>query len=86
MDIKDLTEYLKSATNENIIMVFENLLNGSRNHLRAFNRQLVNLGLIYSPVYINQDEYDLIISSPNESGKRYQMNRNGRFGKRNGQN
>ena len=69
MDIKDLTEYLIEVTNENIIMVFENLQKGSRNHLRAFNRQLVTLGLTYTPVYISQDEYDLIVSSPNETGK-----------------
>jgi hypothetical protein len=86
MDIKDLTEYLSDITNENIIMVFENLLKGSRNHLRAFNRQLLSLGLTYTPVYISQEEYDQIVSSPNETGSQYQMNRNGnKHGKRNGQ-
>ena len=79
MDIKDLTGYLIEVTNENIIMVFENLQKGSRNHLRAFNRQLVTLGLTYTPVYISQDEYDLIVSSPHETGKLYQMNRNGSY-------
>jgi hypothetical protein len=86
MDIKDLTEYLGKVTNENIIMVFENLQKGSRNHLRAFNRQLVSLGLIYTPVYISQVEYDLIVNSQNETGKHYQMNRNGGKGNRFGQN
>ena len=52
MDIKDLTEYLSEVTNENIIMVFENLQKGSRNHLRAFNRQLVNTRIdLYSGLY-----------------------------------
>ena len=82
MDITDLTGYLIEVTNENIIMVFENLQKGSRNHLRAFNRQLVTLGLTYTPVYLSQDEYNLIVSSPNETGKLYQMNRNGRQGNR----
>ncbi len=43
MDIKDLTDNLEFVTNENIILVFENLLKGSRNHLRAFIRQLASL-------------------------------------------
>ena len=84
MDIKDLTEAIDIVTNENIILVFENLLRGSRNHLRAFNRQLTTLGVTYAPVYISQDEYDQIIASPNESGKRYKMRRHGgRFGQGN---
>jgi len=85
MDIKDLADYLESMTNENIIMVFENLEKGSRNHLRAFNRQLVRLGVTYTPVYISQEKYDQIVSSPNESGNQYQKNGKGRNCKRNGQ-
>jgi hypothetical protein len=65
-------------------MVFENLEKGSRNHLRAFTRQLTFLGLTYTPVYLGADEYNQIITSPNESGQQYQMNRfgKGRFGNR----
>lgn len=77
MDIKDLTEALATTTNENVILVFENLLKGSRNHLRAFNRQLTSLGIIYTPVYISQADYDLIVSSAMEKGKQYRMNGNG---------
>jgi hypothetical protein len=77
MDIKDLTEALVTTTNENVILVFDNLLKGSRNHLRAFNRQLTSLGIIYAPVYISQDDYDLIVSSAMEKGKQYRMNGNG---------
>lgn len=79
MDIKDLTEQLKIVTNENIIMVFENLRKGSRNHLRAFNRHLVFLGKTYIPQYISQEEFNQIISSPHETGSRYRM-RGCRFG------
>jgi hypothetical protein len=87
LDIKDLTEYLKEVTNENIIMVFENLVKGSRNHLRAFNRQLIRLGVTYTPVYISQEEYNQIVSTPTEAGSQYQMNRNGnKYGRRNGKN
>lgn len=77
MDIKDLTEALSSTTNENVTLVFENLLKGSRNHLRAFNRQLTTLGIVYTPVYISQADYDLIVSSSMEKGKQYRMNGQG---------
>jgi hypothetical protein len=84
MDITDLVESLKSVTDESIIMVFENLEKGSRNHLRAFARQLTLLGLTYTPVYLSTDEYNQIINSPTEAGKQYQMNRFGkdRYGNR----
>jgi len=74
MDIKDLTASLVSTTNENIIIVFDNLLKGSRNHMRAFNRQLTTLGVVYTPVYISQTEYTLIVNSSMEKGKQYRMN------------
>lgn len=72
MDIKDLSESIDKVTDENIILVFENLMKGSRNHLRAFNRQLVALGVTYTPEYISQEDFDLIVSSPHETGRKYQ--------------
>lgn len=77
MDIKDLTEALSSTTNENVTLVFDNLMKGSRNHLRAFNLQLTNLGLTYTPVFISQDEYTQIVTSAMEKGKQYRMNGQG---------
>jgi len=74
MDIKDLTIALSGTTNENVVLVFENLLKGSRNHLRAFNRQLTTLGIVYAPIYITQTDYDLIVSSVMEKGNQYRMN------------
>lgn len=75
MDIVDLMETLDVVSNDNITMVFENLLKASRNHLRAFNRQLTKLGITYIPVYLSQDEFDQIINSPMETGKKYRVNR-----------
>jgi hypothetical protein len=77
MDIKDLTVALSGKTNENVVLVFENLLKGSRNHLRAFNRQLTTLGIVYTPVYISQTDYDMIVSSSMEKGNQYRMNGKG---------
>lgn len=73
MDIKDLTESLTTTSNENVILVFDNLLKGSRNHLRAFNLQLTTLGLTYTPVFISQTEYTQIVTSAMEKGKQYKM-------------
>ncbi len=84
MDIKDLTEALDVVTNENIIRVFENLQKGSRNHLRAFYHQLTKLGLVYTPVYISQEEYDAIVNSPMEQGNKYGIQNNNKQ-HRNGQ-
>ncbi len=77
MDINDLNLSLAGVTNANVNMVFENLLKGSRNHLRAFNRQLTALGIVYTPVYLSQADYDLIVNSSMEQGKQYRMNGNG---------
>lgn len=73
MDIKDLSGTIATTTNANIIMVYENLERGSRNHLRAFFNQLSGLGIVYSPVYLTQAEYDQIVTSAMEKGKQYKM-------------
>jgi len=78
MDINDLNISLSSTLNDNVIMVFDNLNRGSRNHLRAFNRQLTSIGLSYTPVYISQADYDQIVNSANEKGKQYKMNGKGK--------
>jgi hypothetical protein len=85
MDIKDLREALGTTTNDNVILVFDNLMKGSRNHLRAFNRQLTFLGIVYTPIYISQTDYDLIVSSAMEKGNQYRMNGQGKgkYGKGN---
>jgi len=74
MDIKDLTEALKAVSNDNIILVFENLLKASRNHLRAFSREITKLGITYVPTYISQEDFNQFINSPMEYGKKYRVN------------
>lgn len=74
MDIRALEEALAQVSNENIKMVFENLSRGSRNHLRAFNRQLKVRGLSYVPEYITVEQFNEIVNSPVEAGNRYRMN------------
>ncbi|CAB48959.1 DUF2202 domain-containing protein [Pyrococcus abyssi] len=50
IDIKDLEEWLSKVDNEDIKVVFENLMDGSKNHLRAFTKVLAdNYGIEYTP-------------------------------------
>jgi hypothetical protein len=68
LDIFDLARITKEMTREDIKLVFSNLERGSRNHLRAFVRNLKRSGIDYKPKYISQADFDKIIASPNERG------------------
>jgi len=68
LDINDLNELIEEASNKDLIHVYENLNLGSRNHLRAFYRQVLNKGGEYTPQYISQDEFDAILSGNKEFG------------------
>ncbi|MBS3806158.1 MAG: DUF2202 domain-containing protein [Bacteroidales bacterium] len=68
IDILDLGSLIQETGNEDIVMVYENLLRGSRNHLRAFNRLLERNGVDYSPAYLDEESFDAIVSSEMERG------------------
>ncbi|MGQ8335287.1 DUF2202 domain-containing protein [Sunxiuqinia sp. A32] len=68
MDILDLEEQLEEVENENIRLVYENLLRGSRNHLRAFTRVLAQNDVIYSPQLLTEEYYSDVISGEMERG------------------
>jgi hypothetical protein len=68
IDIRDLKEQLAEITKSDIISVYDNLMRGSRNHLRAFVRNLSLRGVIYIPKYLGADEYNIIINSDMERG------------------
>lgn len=70
LDIYDLKELLGETDNQDITAVYENLLRGSRNHLRAFTYLLSLNGVTYQPQYITQEELNAIITSPREKGIR----------------
>ncbi len=69
LDIKDLEELLGTADNEDVLTVYQNLVKGSRNHLRAFGSRLASLGVTYQAQFLSQEEVDAIISSPRERGR-----------------
>jgi hypothetical protein len=68
LDIRDITVQKVGIDNADFLMVYDNLLRGSRNHLRAFMKVLVQQGGSYVPQYISQAEFDAIVSSPVETG------------------
>jgi hypothetical protein len=68
LDIRDLQEAIARTDNSDIKLVYENLSRGSRNHLRAFTRQISAEGVSYSPQYITQGEYEAILNGVTETG------------------
>jgi len=67
-DIQDLKDRLAETDNEDITMVYESLMRGSRNHLRAFVNNLERRGIDYTPAVLSQEEYDQIVGTPIERG------------------
>ena len=66
-DIHDINEK-KAITNElDILIVYDSLLCGSRNHLRSFNDDLLSRGVTYLPTVISQAEWDAIATAPMET-------------------
>ena len=65
LDIQTLVNALEG--NEDIAIVYENLMKGSRNHLRAFVKNLANQGVDYAPLHLSQEEYDAIINAAVET-------------------
>jgi hypothetical protein len=71
LDIKDLDEFVKVTDNEDILIVYQNLLKGSRNHLRSFIKNLERQNGTYEPQFISEEQYSDIIESNNETGVIY---------------
>ncbi len=63
LDIRDIRTWLEKVDNEDIIQVFNNLINGSKNHLRAFVSVLKQYGVGYEPQIISKEEFEEIVSS-----------------------
>ena len=68
LDIYDLNNLLAQTKNQDIITVYNNLLKGSRNHLRAYIKQIKRNHISYSPQYISTTEFNQIIGSSQERG------------------
>ena len=69
IDILDLQERLAETGNAAIEQVYNNLLAGSENHLRAFVSNLkAQTGESYAPQYLSQAAYDVIASASGSRG------------------
>jgi len=68
VDIADLEEYLAGTAAADIATVYENLLRGSRNHLRAFVSQLEAAGIDREAAVLDPALYESIVSSDTERG------------------
>jgi hypothetical protein len=69
IDILDLQEYLPDVEHPDIQQVFNNLMNGSYSHLRAFTSTLyTQTGETYLPKYLDSDTYEIIIDSGMRTG------------------
>ena len=67
LDIFDLKTALISIDNQDIRLVYDMLTKGSRNHMRSFYKNILNVGGTYTPLYITQAEFDAIINSAMET-------------------
>lgn len=63
VDMLDLMQAIENTDNEDMRKVYENLLCGSRNHLRTYINQIAGQGISYEAQFLNQAEIDAIAGS-----------------------
>lgn len=78
LDIRDLNILIKQTDKQDIITIYNNLNKWSRNHMRAYIKNINNNGGNYIPQYISLLEYNEIIWSQQERGIGWVGNRNWR--------
>jgi len=68
LDIEDNQNAIDATDNQDLKMVYGNLLRGSRNHLRALVREIERQGGEYTAQHLDQATVDIIVDSPTERG------------------
>ena len=68
-DMMDIAKAITATDQPDIVRVYENLLRGSRNHLRAFVAAIEAAGIPYQAQVLTQDQVDAIVDSPMERGR-----------------
>lgn len=66
IDMIDINKALLAIDKPDITLVYENLLKGSRNHLRSFVGTLAKQGVTYVPQYMAVADYQAIVTTPIE--------------------
>ena len=69
IDILDIEMYIAQTDKSDIKLVYENLLKGSRNHLRSFVSVMQKRGIVYQPQYMTTEQYNEIVGSAIEKGR-----------------
>mgnify|MGYP001054375835 CR=1 FL=1 len=67
LDIRDLMDLIAGSDNDDIRIVYQNLLKGSRNHLRSFAGRLADWRTDYRTQYISADLYRKIMTTDRET-------------------
>ncbi len=69
IDIMDLQDYLEGTENDAVRSVYQNLLQGSINHLRSFVRTYERqTGELYQPQFLSQEAFDGLMASAADRG------------------
>ena len=66
LDIYDLDHCISNTSNTDLLVVFESLNCGSRNHMRAFMGQIKGLGSDYTPQFISLADFNSILDGDHE--------------------
>jgi hypothetical protein len=61
ISIMDLQKEIAATDNQEVIVVYQGLLAGSRKHLRSYVSDLKELGIAYSPQYLSRAEFGEIM-------------------------
>jgi len=68
LDLVDLRIAVLEVQDPVLRNAYEELMRGTRNHLRAFARKIYAAGETYEAQYLTQEEFDAIANSDNEPG------------------
>lgn len=66
LDIADLERLIGESDNDDIRVVYQNLMKGSRNHIRSFVSQLERLGEEYAATYVSPEYLERTLSISRE--------------------
>jgi len=67
-DIADLQAHINETDNEDVVLVYDNLMKGSKNHLRSYVKVLERYGFSVTPQVLSQEQFDEILNSSIEKG------------------
>jgi hypothetical protein len=84
LDLRDLGKAVAATDNNDLRMVYQNLQQGSRNHLQTFVGRLQAAGESYTAQYVSAATLEEILSGPSGVGMRYAGRGNKGLGRGNG--